>query len=87
MFDFCGNLEFFGAEPATNEGTQVVPLSKKLFDARLELVATLDPAGGIGEVDDDHEPEFDAELRGSLLSTLHLVSSSANDCVVGAGPD
>ena len=78
VFDFCGNLEFFGAEPATNEGTQVVPLSKKLFDARLELVASLDPAGGIGEVDDDHEPESDAELRGSLLSTLHSEVAAMN---------
>ena len=42
IFDFCGNLEFFGANPDGVEGSAAESLGKRLFKARLELVGTLD---------------------------------------------
>ena len=42
IFDFCGNLEFFSANPETSEGGIGESLSEKLFRQRLELLATLD---------------------------------------------
>jgi type I restriction enzyme, R subunit len=42
IFDYCGNLEFFSANPEAAAGTVAESLSKRLFKARLELVGVLD---------------------------------------------
>ncbi len=42
VFDFCQNLEYFSQDVAASEGSAVVSLAKRLFDARLELISTLD---------------------------------------------
>jgi type I restriction enzyme, R subunit len=42
LFDYCQNLEFFSENPATTEGNVAKSLAKRLFDARLELIGTLD---------------------------------------------
>jgi type I restriction enzyme R subunit len=42
VFDYCQNLEFFSHDPETTEGTVGESLGKRLFLARLELVAELD---------------------------------------------
>jgi type I restriction enzyme R subunit len=42
LFDYCQNLEYFSQNPATTEGNVGKSLSKRLFDARLELIGTLD---------------------------------------------
>jgi type I restriction enzyme R subunit len=42
IFDYCGNLEFFQANPEAADGYAAEPLGKKLFKAKLELVSTLD---------------------------------------------
>jgi len=42
IFDFCDNLQFFGANPDTADGSAAESLSKRLFKARLELVSVLD---------------------------------------------
>ena len=78
VFDFCGNLEFFGENQGTEEGTTVIPLSKKLFDARLELISSLDSFGQTGDFDADTEPQTDAELRECLVSTLHSEVAGMN---------
>ena len=41
IFDYCGNLEFFGQNPPTDEGSVGESLGKRLFKARLELIDTL----------------------------------------------
>ncbi|MCQ8783756.1 DEAD/DEAH box helicase family protein [Mangrovibrevibacter kandeliae] len=42
VFDYCGNLEFFGANPEMREASRSKSLSERLFAARLDLVAALD---------------------------------------------
>ncbi len=46
VFDFCGNLEFFGLDLPTSEGTVGKSLNKRLFEARLGLVTLLDRSHG-----------------------------------------
>jgi type I restriction enzyme, R subunit len=42
IFDYCGNLEFFKANPDTADGAAGESLSKRLFKTRLELIGALD---------------------------------------------
>ena len=53
VFDFCQNLEFFGANPEMKEASAAKSLSERLFAARLDLVRALDEkhakAGGFAE--------------------------------------
>ena len=42
VFDFCQNLEFFNQNPETTDGAAGESLGKRLFKARVELIATLD---------------------------------------------
>ncbi|MCW4116281.1 DEAD/DEAH box helicase family protein [Aurantimonas sp. MSK8Z-1] len=46
VFDYCGNLEFFGANPEMREASRSKSLSERLFAARLDLVAALDAKRG-----------------------------------------
>ena len=79
LFDYCQNLEFFGQNPETTEGSAGESLGKRLFTSRLELAAVLDarlveeaagtqvrePAAAYGE------PRTDAELYRTLTDRLH----------------
>lgn len=42
VFDYCQNLEFFGANPETKDASAAKSLSERLFAARLDLVRALD---------------------------------------------
>jgi type I restriction enzyme R subunit len=42
LFDYCQNLEYFSQEIPGTEGYAAKSLAKRLFDARLELIAALD---------------------------------------------
>jgi type I restriction enzyme R subunit len=42
VFDYCQNLEYFSQNPETTEGANGESLGKRLFTARVELIATLD---------------------------------------------
>jgi len=42
VFDYCQNLEFFGANPELKEASTAKSLSERLFAARLDLVLGLD---------------------------------------------
>lgn len=44
VFDYCQNLEFFGASPELKEPGAAKSLSERLFAARLDLVRALDRA-------------------------------------------
>ncbi|EJW11614.1 Type I restriction-modification system, restriction subunit R [Rhodovulum sp. PH10] len=54
VFDWCRNFEFFDQNPQTTEGSGGESLGKRLFTARVDIVATLDgarPAHGTGGAD------------------------------------
>ncbi len=42
VFDYCQNLEFFSQNPDTTDGAMGESLGKRLFTARLDLIAELD---------------------------------------------
>ena len=46
VFDYCQNLEFFGANPELKEASAAKSLSERLFAARLDLVRALDEKHG-----------------------------------------
>lgn len=46
VFDYCQNLEFFGANPETKDASAAKSLSERLFAARLDLVRALDDKHG-----------------------------------------
>jgi type I restriction enzyme, R subunit len=46
VFDYCQNLEFFGANPELKEAGTAKSLSERLFASRIDLVRALDEKGG-----------------------------------------
>jgi type I restriction enzyme R subunit len=46
VFDYCQNLEFFGANPELKEASTAKSLSERLFAARIDLVRALDEKNG-----------------------------------------
>ena len=46
VFDYCQNLEFFGANPELKEAGSAKSLSERLFAARIDFVRALDEKGG-----------------------------------------
>src|SRR5271166_1984037 len=61
VFDFCQNLEFFSQNPETIDGATVVSLSKRLFTARVALIAEIDKRPAI---------EAEIALRGETAARL-----------------
>jgi type I restriction enzyme, R subunit len=85
LFDYCGNLEYFSQNPATTDGNVAKSLSKRLYDARLELIGTLDkapaPKGGATEGPAaiyDGEPATDAQLRQETAAILQRETAAMN---------
>jgi type I restriction enzyme R subunit len=71
VFDFCGNLEYFGQDLPGSEGSLQKSLTQRLFEARLGLVRGLDDTG------------TDGALRQSTAETLHrFVSGMSLDNVL-----
>ena len=81
VFDYCQNLEFFGANPELKEAGAAKSLSERLFAARLDLVRALDEkqrkADGLsdGDADSRYErasgatPPSEDEIRADALKT------------------
>jgi type I restriction enzyme, R subunit len=69
VFDYCQNLEFFSQNPEITEGATSASLGKRLFTARLALIAEL-----------DKRPEHDAEkaLRTDTASRLQEEVAAMN---------
>jgi type I restriction enzyme, R subunit len=90
VFDYCQNLEFFGANPELKEASAAKSLSERLFAARLDLIGALDKkhatTGELGEAPQtsyqagDDAPQSEAEIRADALKTLQ-------DAVTGLNPD
>lgn len=74
IFDFCQNLEFFSQELEGSEGAVTQPLSQRLFNARLELIALLDQRQQMNGVADEAQQSFvltEAIIRSDTAALLH----------------
>lgn len=80
VFDYCQNLEFFGANPELKDTSSAKSFSERLFAARLDLIGALDqrkgkPSGfAAGEqmpyqAEDDQPPSED-DIQADALKTL-----------------
>ncbi|MGE3495024.1 MAG: DEAD/DEAH box helicase family protein [Gemmatimonadales bacterium] len=85
VFDYCQNLEYFSQDIPATEGSVADSLGKRLFNARLELIATLDHQGGGAGSDRVREPtatygdpETDDAVRRSLAELLHREVAAMN---------
>ena len=80
VFDYCQNLEFFGANPELKEAGSAKSLSERLFAARIDLVRALDEKShkpdGLSEghqapYEPDGEPLLSEEvIQAGALKTL-----------------
>ena len=72
IFDFCGNLEYFGQDLPGSEGFTQKSLTQRIFEARLGLVTALDAEGA------------EAELRDAAAGTLHkaIVGMNLDNVIV-----
>lgn len=71
VFDYCQNLEYFSQDIATTDGSAVASLGKRLFDARLQLIAAVDDAvaGRAADPPHDYEPGV-VDIRASVAGRL-----------------
>ena len=83
VFDFCGNVEYFGADPADRAASVQTPLSQRLFAVRARIVAGIDVSSGDADVRADAVDwlsRFVAGIpTGSFLARKHgeLISTYA----------
>jgi len=68
IFDFCGNLEYFKENPEAVDSSLSMPLGKRLFVLRLELMDELDKA----------EPKRYPELRAATAELLRAEVAAMN---------
>lgn len=85
LFDYCQNLEYFSQDIPATEGSAGDTLGKRLFNARLELIATLDHQGGKSDSDEVKNPvsegderETDNAVRCSLADLLQREVAAMN---------
>jgi type I restriction enzyme R subunit len=90
VFDYCQNLEFFGANPELKEAGSAKSLSERLFAARIDLVRALNEKAGKPEgfsagtqtpfTATGEPPPSEAVIREGALKTLQ-------DTVIGLNLD
>ena len=88
VFDYCQNLEFFGANPEIKEASAAKSLSARLFAARLDLVRALDAkhckADGFSAGDQEgydagqEVPPSEEKVRADALSVLRETVAGLN---------
>jgi type I restriction enzyme R subunit len=88
IFDYCQNIEFFGANPELKEANAAKSVSERLFAGRLDLVRALDDkhqttngvsAGNQASYDaGDDAPPSEQEIRESAAKTLQDVVGGLN---------
>jgi type I restriction enzyme R subunit len=88
IFDYCQNIEFFGANPELKEANAAKSLSERLFAGRLDLVRALDEKHGAtneisaGEqapyANGDEAPPTEHEVRESAAKTLQDIVGGLN---------
>lgn len=81
IFDYCQNLEFFSQDPEMVEGSTGQSLSKRLFNARLELISSLDrELAGKGREGPDPERELRQDISRHLQE--EVAAMNPNNFVV-----
>jgi type I restriction enzyme R subunit len=83
VFDYCQNLEFFSQNPDTCEGATSEPLTKRLFKARLQVIAELDKITVDGSKVEERAAAYGdqltaEQLRSELAGTLHQNVAAMN---------
>ncbi|MGH2882438.1 MAG: DEAD/DEAH box helicase family protein, partial [Solirubrobacteraceae bacterium] len=73
IFDFCQNLEFFNQNPETSAGALAVPLSQRLFTARVALIAGLDRRLPADSTATDQVTAAERDLRRDTADLLHTL--------------
>lgn len=71
IFDFCQNIEFFNQNPETSDGALAVPLSQRLFTARVALIRGLNRRLSAGTGTTGQVTEAERDLRRSTVDLLH----------------
>ena len=89
VFDYCQNVEFFGANPEMKEAGAARSLSERLFAGRVDLVRALDEkhakAGGLSSGEQtaytsgEERPPSEGEIRASAAKTLQDVVGGMNE--------
>jgi type I restriction enzyme R subunit len=82
IFDWCRNFEFFNENPEVTEGAAGDSLGKRLFAARVELIADLDrkqPEASSGEYSQAPTPVLHAGERGGEPDRAAALSELRND--------
>jgi len=85
VFDYCQNLEYFSQDIPGTDGAAVASLAKRLFDARLELIAALDHVSQADLADTLKEamagysgPKTAAEVRQAIVEHLQREVAAMN---------
>ncbi|MFD1702925.1 DEAD/DEAH box helicase family protein [Methylopila henanensis] len=87
VFDYCANLEFFGADPEMKDPGAAPSLSERLFAARLDLVRALDEkrakVDGMAEEPapydaGDGAPPTEDEVRADAVAQLRETIAGMN---------
>ena len=83
VFDYCQNLEFFSQNPDHSDGATIEPLNKRLFKARLQVIAELDKLTVDGSKVEERAAAYGdqltaEQLRGELASYLHQTVAAMN---------
>lgn len=85
LFDYCQNLEYFSQDIPGTEGYAAQSLAKRLFDARLELIAALDGrpiealAAAVKEATATYgDPKTDEEVRRAVAELLQREVAAMN---------
>jgi type I restriction enzyme, R subunit len=88
VFDYCQNLEFFGANPELKEAGSAKSLSERLFASRIDLVRALDEKGGKADgfshgaqspyAGAGEPPPSEAVIREGALKTLQDTVTGLN---------
>ncbi|WP_339029051.1 DEAD/DEAH box helicase family protein [Bradyrhizobium symbiodeficiens] len=88
VFDYCQNIEFFGANPELKEASAARSLSERLFAGRVDLVRALDEkhvnAGGFAAGEQasygsGEAPPSELEIRASAAKTLQDIVGGMNE--------
>jgi type I restriction enzyme R subunit len=88
VFDFCGNLEYFGESPAASDGKLTPAIGEQVFTSRVELLLALkDPSGDqpLAAVPASQDGTItETGLRADLADTLttHVAGMNPDNFVV-----
>ncbi|QXV66316.1 DEAD/DEAH box helicase family protein [Mucilaginibacter sp. 21P] len=69
IFDYCGNIEFFGDNPNGVEPSASMSLTQRIFLLKIKLAVTLEPL-----VEDDELCEYRAQLLNELCADVSALS-------------